>query len=164
MIGLRIGPVVEDRLAECLVVLQDGFATETARFGLTAENTPSNPAFWGAAELQQVLDHGSQLYAAFVADELRGCAFVGPSPSRKGVWVLKHLTVGPSARHLGIGAALVAEGADRARRAGAHTLRIGIVAANARLSDWYHGLGFVTLESNDYPGLVFTVDHLELKL
>jgi hypothetical protein len=44
-------------------------------------------------------------------------------------------------------------------------LRIGIVAENVQLSDWYHRLGFVTVESGmRFPGLVFTVDHLELTL
>ncbi len=39
--------VPPERYPECLAVLRSGFATEVADFGITRENTPSNPAFWG---------------------------------------------------------------------------------------------------------------------
>ena len=87
-----------------------------------------------------------------------------PSGSRPDAVVLRHLAVVPDARHRGHGEALVGEAARRGRAIGAAVLRIGIVAANVRLSDWYHRLGFVTVETVRYPGLVFTVDHLELRL
>jgi ribosomal protein S18 acetylase RimI-like enzyme len=157
----ELGP---QRYAECLDVLRRGFATVTATYGITADNTPSNPAFWDADAVAQVVAKGFTVYGVEIAGRLVGCAFVGPStaPSR---WSLRHLAVVPEARHQGVGEALVAEAARRAREGGATALRIGIVAENLQLSDWYHRLGFVTVESGmRYPGLVFTVDHLELAL
>lgn len=156
-----VGP---QRQAECLRVLREGFATVTAEYGITAANTPSNPAFWTGRELAQVAAR-TQLFAIEEEGGLVGCAFVGASPSRPGTWVLRHLAVLPEARHRGHGEALVAEAVRRALAAGASTLRIGIVAANTRLSDWYRALGFRTVEAGvRHPGLVFEVDHLEYVL
>lgn len=158
----RIVAVSPDRYPECLAVLRAGFATEVADFGITRENTPTNPAFWEPEEVAAVVAKGFALLALVEADAIRGCIFAGPSRRRPGVWGLRHLAVDPAARHLGYGAALVAEGCRRARRAGARTVAIGIVAENTRLSDWYHRLGFVTTEVVSYPGMVFTVERLEL--
>lgn len=158
----RIIDVAPERYPECLAVLRNGFATEVADFGITRENTPTNPAFWEPEEVSAVVAKGFALLAVVEAGAIRGCIFAGPSRRRPGVWGLRHLAVDPAARHLGYGAALVAEGCRRARAAGAHTVAIGIVAENNRLSDWYHRLGFVTAEVVSYPGLVFTVERLEL--
>jgi ribosomal protein S18 acetylase RimI-like enzyme len=158
---MELGP---ERYAECLDVLRRGFATVTTDFGITAENTPSNPAFWGEDVVAQVVAKGFSLYGVETDGRLVGCAFVGPS-REPGRWSLRHLAVAPEARHRGIGEALVAEAVRRARTAGASVLRIGIVAENLRLAQWYHRLGFVTVDAGQqYPGLVFTVDHLELTL
>nr|WP_300147403.1 GNAT family N-acetyltransferase [Propionicimonas sp.] len=152
-----------NQYAAALAVLRAGFATVAAEFGLTEENTPSNPAFWTDADLQRVVARGFQLIGAEVGERVLGCAFVGPSQSREHTWELRHLAVHPDARHHGYGEALVAEAGRRAQAAGATVLRIGIVADNQRLSDWYRRLGFVTVSAGErYPGLVFAVDHLEL--
>ena len=153
-----------DRYAECLDVLHRGFATATADFGITADNTPSNPAFWGEDAVPAVVAKGFALFGVELAGPILGCAFVGASRDPS-VWSLRHLAVAPEARHLGLGEALVFEAARRARSGGGRRLQIGIVGENLRLADWYHRLGFVTVAAGDrYPGLVFTVDHLELGL
>lgn len=161
-------PIIEvppERYGECLAVLHAGFGTEVAEFGLTAENTPSNPAFWGPDEVARVVARPTQLFAVEEDGRIVGCAFVGASRQFPATWVLRHLAVHPDARHRGHGEALVAEGARRARDGGAATLRIGIIGENTRLSDWYHRLGFVTVAAGQHlPGLVFRVDHLELPL
>ncbi len=153
-----------ERYLECLAVLQAGFATEVADFGITRENTPSNPAFWGEAAIPAVTGRGFQLFAIEEDGRIVGCAFAGPSKSRPGVWSLRHLAVDPATRHAGHGAALVAEGARRARGAGAEVLAIGIVAENSQLSQWYRRLGFESIDTTQYPGLVFTVERMRLRL
>ncbi len=159
----RIVDVGPERHAECLRVLNEAFATETAQFGITRENTPSNPAFWGPADLARVVARPADLFA--VADpSILGCAFALASRSRPGTWELRHLAVAPDARNRGHGEALVAEAARRARAAGGQRLRIGIVAQNLRLSLWYRRLGFASLDVTSYPGLLFDVEHLELSL
>ena len=161
--GLLID-VTPDRYHECLAVLHAGFATEVADFGITRENTPSNPAFWEGTAIPAVVARGFQLFAVEEAGRILGCAFVGASTSRPGVWSLRHLAVDPEARHTGHGAALVAEGARRAKAGGAEELAIGIVAENHRLSAWYRHLGFESIDKVEFPGLVFTVERLSLPL
>jgi ribosomal protein S18 acetylase RimI-like enzyme len=160
-------PIIDigaDRYADCLDVLHRGFATATADFGITADNTPSNPAFWADDAVPAVVAKGYQLFGVELAGRILGCAFVGASRDPS-VWSLRHLAVAPEARHQGLGEALVFEAVRRARSGGGVRLRIGIVAENLRLADWYHRLGFVTVSAgNRYPGLVFTVDHLEFAL
>lgn len=161
----RIVDLPPERHAEALAVLRAGFATVAAEFGLTAENTPSNPAFWTGAELGLLVARDYQLFGAEIGGRVLGCAFAGPSRSRERTWELRHLAVRPDARHQGHGEALVAEAARRAQANGASVLRIGIVADNRRLADWYHQLGFVTVSAHErYAGLVFAVDHLERAL
>jgi len=163
------GPSVIDipsaRFPECLDVLHAAFGAEVADYGITAENTPSNPAFWDASVIPSLVGRGFELIGVEGDGRLLGCVFAGASRRRPGVWELRHLAVAPAGRHRGYGELLVAESARRARAAGAQTLRIGIVAENLRLAHWYARLGFVTTESRrQYAGLPFTVDHLELTL
>lgn len=144
-------------------MLRAAFATVAAEFGLTAENTPSNPSFWTAADLAHAVSRSTHVLGVEDGARLVGCAFIGPSPSRPGVWVLRHLAVRPDARCRGHGESLVSAAAGRAWLAGAGTLRIGIVADNRRLSQWYQRLGFAVTEAGvHHGGLVFSVDYLEL--
>ena len=160
----RIIDVNADRYPECLSVLHAGFGTEVADLGITRENTPSNPAFWDDTAIPAVVARGFGLFAIEDGGRILGCAFVGPSKSRPAVWSLRHLAVDPAARRDGLGAALVADGARRARAAGAELLAIGIVAENTRLSAWYRRLGFESIDTTAYPGLVFTVERMRLAL
>jgi diamine N-acetyltransferase len=156
-----LGP---DRYLEVLSVLNEGFGTVAAEFGLTAENTPSNPAFWTDGAVQNVVARGFDLFGVELDQRLMGCAFVGPTKHPQ-VWSLRHLAVRAERRHRGCGELLVRYAADRAQVGGAARLEVAIVGENLRLAAWYHGLGFTTVDSgNRYPGLVFTVDHLELQL
>jgi diamine N-acetyltransferase len=156
-----LGP---QRFAECHQVLRRGFATVATDFGLTADNTPSNPAFWPEGTVAAVVAKGYELFGVEQAGRLVGCVFVGLSRDPE-VWSLRHLAVLPEARHLGHGESLIGEAVRRARAGGAARLRIGIVSENTQLSQWYQRLGFRTVEAGArYPGLVFSVDHLEIAL
>ena len=163
--AMTIIDVPPDRYHECLEVLHAGFGTEVSTFGLTAENTPTNPAFWAPGDVARVVARPTQLFAVEQDGRVAGCAFVGASRRLPGTWILRHLAVHPDARHQGYGEALVAEAARRARAGGGATLRIGIIGENTRLSTWYQQLGFSTVGAGQhFPGLAFSVDHLELPL
>lgn len=150
--------------AECLSVLRQSFATVADEFGITAQNAPTNAAFWGDGAVAAVVARGFEPFGDRDASVLRGCAFVGPSGEARN-WSLRHLAVLPAARHQGIGASLVAEAVRRAGVGGANTLTAGIVADNLRLAAWYRDLGFVTVEAGrSYPNLPFRVDQLALTL
>lgn len=160
----RIIDIAEERYPECLAVLQVGFGPVAAEFGLTAANTPSNPAFWDVAQVARVVAKPMHLIAVEQAGEIVGCAFVGPARSVPQTWELRHLAVVPGARHRGYGEWLVGEAVRRARQAGAGQLRIGIIAENRRLAGWYERLGFVSEGTLSYPGLAFLVERLGLTL
>ena len=155
--------VPPERYSECLQVLHEAFGSVIAQFGITAENMPSNPAFWTLADLERVVARPAEFYAAGVDGRIVGCAFVLPARSRPGTWELRHLAVAPAAGGRGFGEALVVEAERRARAAGATVLRVGIVAANVRLAQWYHDLGFVTVGTETLPSLV-VIERLELTL
>lgn len=150
--------------AECLSVLRGGFVTVADEFGITAQNAPTNPAFWADGAVAVVVARGFEPFGDRDGAALRGCAFVGPSADARS-WSLRHLAVLPAARHQGIGARLVAEATRRAGVGGARTLTVGIVSDNLRLAAWYRQLGFVTVEAGRrYPHLPFRVDELALAL
>jgi N-acetylglutamate synthase-like GNAT family acetyltransferase len=163
-----MGELVEpgpERHRECLQVLRDGFGTQVAEFGITPDNDPDYPAYWDECRIENLVARPATLLAVETDGRMAGCCFVGASRRWAGVWTLRHLAVTPAARHRGYGGLLVAGAADRARSAGAARLRIGIIGENVRLSDWYHRLGFVTVDAgNRYGSLPFMVDHLELTL
>lgn len=160
----RIIDVPEERHPECLAVLQVGFGTVAAEFGLTRANTPSNPAFWDVSDIARVVAKPMSLFAVERSGRIVGCAFVGPAASHPQAWELRHLAVVPEARHRGYGEWLVKEAAHRALRAGAAQLRLGIIAQNRLLAQWYERLGFTPEGTVSYPGLVFTVERLTLTL
>jgi GNAT superfamily N-acetyltransferase len=149
-----------------LDVEHEAFGSVVSDFGITAANTPDNPAFWSLDDLAAVVAKGFDLFGAVdPAGRVLGCAFAGASRRRPSVWELRHLAVHPAAGGAGLGEALVAEAGRRARAAGAELLRIGIVTENRRLAAWYRKLGFVATDVwQQYPGLPFHVDHLELAL
>ena len=154
-----------ERYAECLRVLRAGFATQVAEFGITPENNPHYPTYWGEGQIAELVARPIPLLAVLEDGDVVGCCFVGPSRSEPDVWTLRHVAVAPVARHRGYGELLIRHAAERGRAAGARAIRIGIIAENTRLSDWYHRLGFVTIDAgNRYVTLPFTVDHLELAL
>jgi ribosomal protein S18 acetylase RimI-like enzyme len=154
-----------ERYPECLDVLRDGFATQVDEFAITPENNPGYPAYWGEGRIGELIARPMTLLTVEHEGRIVGCCFIGPSRSEPEVWTLRHLAVAPAARHRGYGELLVTRAADRARSAGARAVRIGIIAENVQLSDWYHRLGFVTIDAgNRYGTLPFTVDHLELGL
>ncbi len=149
---------------ECLSVVRLGFASVADEFGITAENAPTNAAFWSDGAVAAVVARGFQVFGDRDAGILRGCAFVGPTGNPR-TWSLRHLAVLPTWRHRGIGSGLVAEAAVRAAAGGAELLTLGIVSENLRLASWYRDLGFVTVEARQrFPGLPFAVDQLALAL
>ncbi|PFG18202.1 ribosomal protein S18 acetylase RimI-like enzyme [Propionicimonas paludicola] len=162
---LQVVTLGASRYPEVLAVLRAGFDTVREQFGITAQNNPHYPVYWTVGDVARAVARPARLLGVEVDSRVAGCAFVGPSRRREGCWELRHLAVDPEHRHRGLGRLLVTEAAAHAAADGAEALRIGIVAENRRLSDWYHGLGFVDVSCGEsYPPLPFTVDHLELPL
>jgi len=161
--GLEILRPGSSRYPEVVAVLRAGFESVREQFGITAENNPHYPVYWEVGDVARAVARPAQLLGVEVDAALVGCAFAGPSRRRERCWELRHLAVIPEFRHRGIGEALIRAAVECAAADGADVLRIGIVAENLRLSQWYARLGFrVVSRGESYPPLPFTVDRLEL--
>lgn len=162
---LEVLVVGSSRYPEVLAVLHAGFESVREQFGITAENNPHYPVYWDLGDVARAVARPARLLGVELGSRIVGCAFAGPSRRRTRCWELRHLAVAPASRHLGVGEALVGAAAECAAEDGATTLRIGIIAENLRLADWYHQLGFQTVTAGEsFPPLPFTVDHLELSI
>ena len=157
---LRIAPLAQNDLTDCLEVLHAGFATVASEFGLTVENCPTNAAFLPLARLQREWERGVRFYGAWADDRLAGCLQLADQGN--GVWELQKLAVLPACRHHGVGKALVGFAREEASHLGATTLTIGIIEENTRLRHWYERLGFVHRGTQTHPHLPFTVGKMEL--
>jgi ribosomal protein S18 acetylase RimI-like enzyme len=73
------------------------------------------------------------------------------------VCYLERLAVLPDQRTRGFGKALVSHVLSEAGKLGCHEVRIGVIADQAELKDWYRGLGFVETENREFSHLPFLV-------
>ncbi|MFT3952819.1 MAG: GNAT family N-acetyltransferase [Oscillospiraceae bacterium] len=139
-------------------VLHRAFADVAEKFGLTQSNCPTNPAFITTERLINEADNGIAQYGIWENGTL--CGFFGIE--RREDWIeLTHLGVVPEFRHGGFGAAAVEFAKVHARRLGYKALRIGIIAENSVLKDWYARAGFAETRSQRFPQLPFTVCIME---
>ena len=79
---------------------------------------------------------------------------------RPGLCNLERLAVLPGERKRGFGRALVNHVFSEAGKLGCNTIRIGVIADQAELKDWYRGFGFVETESREFSHLPFRVSFM----
>ncbi len=83
---------------------------------------------------------------------------------RPGLCNLERLAVFPRYRGRGFGRVLVDHVLSAAGKLGCHTIRIGVIADQAELKEWYRGLGFVETETRDFAHLPFRVSFMRRSL
>ena len=83
---------------------------------------------------------------------------------RPGLCNLERLAVLPGERKRGFGRALVNHVFSEAGKLGCNTIRIGVIADQAELKDWYRGFGFVETETRDFAHLPFRVTFMNCEL
>ena len=89
---------------------------------------------------------------------------VGLERVRPGLCNLERLAVLPGERKRGFGRALVNHAFSEAGKLGCNTIRIGVIADQAELKDWYRGFGFVEAETRDFAQLPFRVTFMSCEL
>ena len=77
---------------------------------------------------------------------------------------LERLAVLPDQRRRGFGNALVTHVLSEAKNLGAKRVNIGIIAEQNELKKWYKKIGFVELESKEFPRLPFNVTFMSYKI
>ena len=112
-------------------------------FGSTYEIEVAQPDSWWTSRIATGATSGFD-HALFAdsGDAIRGLAWCKVSTSEPGVADLFQMWVDPGSRGNGIGAALVRESINFARRAGVDTLRLGVTVADSPAMRLYTSFGF----------------------
>lgn len=132
------------------------------QFNIKKEKTPKHPSFYTEDWVLSDFKRGEQ-YFLFMEDGLaKGCvAFEQPDPDTA---YLNRLSVLPSYRNKGIGAALVRYILDFSKTKNIKTVSIGIIAEHEVLKNWYLDLGFIEGATQKFKHLPFDVKYLSVDL
>jgi GNAT superfamily N-acetyltransferase len=151
----------EHGLEACADVIRRSHRTVADELGITEGNTPTSPAFITAEKLQAALAKRARFFGLFDRGRQAGCVALEPSHDEPGVMFLERLSVVPEDRHKGYGAALMDFAFLEAKKAGAVTVKIGIIDRNAVLKKWYLDYGFRETGTKTFAHLPFTVCFME---
>jgi N-acetylglutamate synthase-like GNAT family acetyltransferase len=125
------------------------------RFGLTEENCPRHPSNCRFDWIEQDMDRGVTYFVLENDGRVDGC--VALERVRPGLCNLERLAVLPDYRKRGFGKALVTRVLSEAGKLECREVRIGLIADQVELKDWYRRLGFVETESREFAHLPFLV-------
>lgn len=142
-------------------VIQVSFLDVAERFGLTPENSPRHPSNCRADWLQRDMNRGVTYYALEKDGQIQGCTALEKVSNN--LCYLERLAVIPPRRRQGLGAALVNHVLAAAAQ-GCERVEIGIIAEQKELKEWCGKLGFVEMESKDFPHLRFRVTFMRYDL
>jgi ribosomal protein S18 acetylase RimI-like enzyme len=154
---------MNDRIRACtrkdidvlVETIRGSFRDVAERFGLTGENCPRHPSNCTADWIGKDMDRGVTYFVLDSDDRVAGC--VALELVRPGLCNLERLAVLPDQRMRGFGKALVTHVLSQAGKQGCHEVRIGVIADQSELKDWYRRLGFVETESREFAHLPFLV-------
>ncbi len=138
--------------------IRRSFRDVAERFSLTQENCPRHPSNCSEEWIQQEIDRGVTYFIIENDNFVAGCVALEQANSE--VCYLERLGVLPDQRHHGFGKALVFHVLSNAKLLGAHRVNIGIIAEHTELKDWYKRLGFVEVETKEFPHLPFRVNFM----
>ena len=143
-------------------LIRDSFADVADRFELTPENCPKHPSNYTCEWVERDLQRGVRYFIRIADGIAVGC--VGVEKASQVTCYLERLAVLPQHRRKGYGSHLARYAINQARDAGASTVSIGIIAADAALKDFYKALGFETGETKTFPHLPFEVAFMDLQV
>ena len=136
-------------------LIRQSFVDVAERFGLTPERTPTHPSSCQADWVEKAMDKGVVYFLMEQDGRAMGCVAI--ENAGKGIFYLERLAVLPEIRRNGFGSMLVEQAVNGARRMGAETVQIGIIAEQTELENWYKRRGFKTTGRKSFDHLPFTV-------
>lgn len=142
--------------------IRRAFRDVAERFGLTEENCPRHPSNCRADWVERDMDRGVAYYALEADGRVAGS--VALEYVRPGLCNLERLAVLPEHRQRGYGRSLVGHVFAEARKLGCSTVRIGVIADQSELKDWYRAFGFEEIETRDFAHLPFRVTFMTCAL
>ena len=158
----RIRPCTREDTAALVETIRGAFRDVAERFGLTEGNCPKHPSNCCADWVEKDMDRGVVYYV--LENEGRVAGSVALEHVRPGLCNLERLAVLPEHRKRGFGRALVGHVFAEARKLGCTTVRIGVIADQAELKDWYRTFGFAETETRDFAHLPFRVTFMAVEL
>ena len=158
----QIRTCTRDDIHELVETIRGAFRDVAGRFGLTEENCPRHPSNCRADWIEKDMDRGVTYYVLENKNRIVGS--VALELVRPGLCNLERLAVLPDQRRRGFGRALVSHVFSEAERLGCNTVRIGVIAGQEDLKDWYRGLGFVETETRDFAHLPFRVSFMSCEV
>ncbi len=135
--------------------IRGAFRDVAERFVLNEQNCPKHPSNCRADWVERDMDRGVIYYVLESGGLVAGS--VALEFVRPGLCNLERLAVMPDQRKRGFGRALVNHVFAEAGKLGCDTVRIGIIADQTELKDWYRRFGFVETETRDFAHLPFRV-------
>lgn len=155
--------VIEKKdIPECAEVIRSSFITVADEFGFSADNAPRFTAFAISADrLYYQLEIERRLMAAYCLDSGKIIGYYSLLWQDDRQCELNNLCVLPNYRHEGIGAALLCDAFDRAKKEGYKKINIGIVEENRVLRKWYEDQGFIHIGTKKFDFFPFTCGYLE---
>ena len=150
---------LEDRddLESWLDVIRTSFRTVADEFGITPENTPTNPAFLELGRFRDQLDGDVALFGLVADGTPAGCVAVEAAPAEEGVFYIERLAVRPEFRHRGFGRRLMDRAFEYVQERGGNAVSIAIIDEHRILKDWYRDYGFTETGRKEFAHLPFDV-------
>ena len=142
--------------------IRGSFRGVAERFGLTEENCPRHASYCTADWIEQDMDRGVTYFV--LESEGRVAGSVALERVRPGLCNLERLAVLQDQRKRGFGKALISHVLSEAGSLGCREVRIGVIADQAELKEWYRRLGFVETESREFAHLPFLVAFMSCAL
>jgi N-acetylglutamate synthase-like GNAT family acetyltransferase len=136
-------------------LIRQSYADVAIRFALTRENCPKHPSNCTRDWIERDLDRGVDYYVLLAGGTAVGC--VGVEQASPTTCYLERLAVLPEHRGKGYGTRLAGHAVNRAKKMGAATVGIGIIAADTGLKNFYTTLGFKAGETQSFAHLPFEV-------
>jgi ribosomal protein S18 acetylase RimI-like enzyme len=157
----RIRTCTRDDVGVLAATIRGSFLDVAERFGLTEENCPRHPSNCRLDWIEKDMDRGVNYFVLESEGRVAGC--VALERVRPGLCNLERLAVLPDQRKRGFGKALVSHVLFQAGKHGCREVRIGVIADQEELKDWYRRLGFVETESREFAHLPFLVTFMHFK-
>ncbi len=152
----------EDDIGNLVNLLRSSFSDVAERFELTIENCPKNLAFCTKERIKSDFDRGLIYYILEKEDQPCGCVAI--EKATPDVCYLERLAVLPRHRRKGYGKALVNHIFDQAGKNDAKKLKIGIIAKDKKLTNWYSKFGFVLKGTKKFEHLPFIVAFMSAEI
>lgn len=143
-------------LENSLIIINKSFITVADDFGLTKENSPTNPAFINIDSLKSLILKTDDLF--LLKHNTKPVGFYALENSGDNiVYYLERLSILPDYRHNGLGEKLLDHAFDEVKNRDGKKISIGIIDNNIKLKNWYIRYGFKENLIKKYDHLPFDV-------